>query len=100
MPWGHRRGQQCSSTIFLNSALKGGGIVSPPPQSLHSRKEPVSIVKEAEWVSGVVWPDAENLTPKGVGTLDTATYRLRCSGRPVLLCTVVKSSHRKIGAFK
>jgi len=81
MPWRHRRGQQCSSTISLTSALSGLGC-QQPPQSHHSRKDPVSIVKETEWVSGTVWQDAENLTPNGIGTLDPATYRLRCSGRP------------------
>jgi hypothetical protein len=60
-PWGEQR---YSSTLFLTSALEGGGGVSVTPRPhLTPRKEPVPILQEAGWASGPVWTGAENLTP-------------------------------------
>ena len=35
----------------------------PRPDLFTPRKEPVPIVQEADWAPGLVWTDAENLTP-------------------------------------
>jgi len=51
-------------------------VVSTTPtlQSPHSRKDPVPIVKEVEWVSGEGLARCGKSYPNEIGTLDPATY--------------------------
>jgi hypothetical protein len=60
------------------------------PAALTSGKDPVPIVKEAEWASGPVWTGAENLTRTGTRSPDRLArseplYRLSYTGTLVLL---------------
>jgi hypothetical protein len=44
-----------------------GWVAKTTPWALYSRiRDPVPIVQEAEWVSGLVWTGAENLAPTGI----------------------------------
>jgi hypothetical protein len=60
-PWEEHR---YHSTLFLTSALEVGGRWGGP--HLTPGKDPVPIVQEAGWASGLVWAGAENLAPTGI----------------------------------
>ena len=52
-----------SSTLYLTSALDGGGAFNATPRPLYSReREPVPIVQEVGWAPEPVWTGAENNT--------------------------------------
>jgi len=68
-----RRGHECpegayrhSITPSLNSALDGGGWLTPSPGHFTPGKDPVPIVQEAGWTPGPVWAVAESLNPTGI----------------------------------
>ena len=53
-----------SSILSLTSALDGGEVINAKPRLLYpGKKDPVSIVQNAEWVPGTVWTDAKSLDP-------------------------------------
>ena len=55
--------QMFSSTLYLTSALDGGGWSTPRPGRFTPEKDPVPIVREAGRAPGPVWTDAENIAP-------------------------------------
>ena len=74
-----------SSTLTSTSALDGGGWSMPHPSRFTPGKDPVPIVYEAGWAPGLVWTDAENLTPTGIRSPDRparseSLYRLNYPG--------------------
>jgi hypothetical protein len=58
--------QRYSSTLSLTSALDEGGWSTPRPSRFTSGNDPVPIVQEAGWATGLVWMAAENLAPTGI----------------------------------
>jgi len=74
-----------SSTLFLTSALDGGGWSMPHHGRFTTGNDPVPFVQGAEWTPGPVWKGAENLAPTGMRSPDRlarseSPYRLNCSG--------------------
>ena len=55
-----------SSTLFLTSALEGRGVSVKTRLQLTPGKDPVPIVQEAGWASGLVWTGKENLASTGI----------------------------------
>jgi hypothetical protein len=73
------REQSYSSTLSLNSAIDWGWVVNATHRPLHTReRDPVSIVQEAGWATGLVWTAAENLASTGIRPPD----RPACSEKP------------------
>jgi hypothetical protein len=54
-----------SSTLSLNLALDGGGVLDTVPRPLYPREKLVPIVQEAEWAHGPVWTGMESLAAPG-----------------------------------
>ena len=52
-----------SSTLSLTSVLDGDGWAMPRPSHFTPGKDPVPIVQEAGWATGLVWTGEENLAP-------------------------------------
>ena len=46
------------------------------PAAFTPGKDPVPIVREAEWATGPVWIDAENLVPSGIRSPDLPARRV------------------------
>jgi hypothetical protein len=86
------RKQVKSSTFSLILAVK-----NITPWLLYPlEREPVPIVQEAEWATGPVWTNAENLTPTGIRSPERPAriqllYRLSCSGTYVWTVRMQKS---------
>jgi hypothetical protein len=59
-----------TSTLSVNSALDGGGRLTPRPGRFTPEKNPVPIVYEAGWAEGPVRTGAENLAPSGIRSPD------------------------------
>jgi len=55
-----------SNALSLNSALDGGGWTTPPPGLFTPGNDPVPIVQEAGWASGLGWMGAENHMSTGI----------------------------------
>jgi hypothetical protein len=80
--------QSYSSTLFLTSALDGGGwVVNGTPRALYTRgRDPVPIVCEAGWVLGPAWTGTKSLAPStGIRSSDRparseSLFRLRHPG--------------------
>jgi hypothetical protein len=80
----------------LTSALEGGGWSAPRPGRFTPGKDPVPIVQEAGWASGLVWTCAKNLAPTGIRSPDRparsqSLYRL---SYPALRCEDSKALER------
>jgi len=77
-----RGGERYSYTLSLTSAVVGGGWSMPYPGHFTSAIDPVPIVWEDGWASGLVWTGAENLAPTEIRLPDHPArsellYRLR-----------------------
>ena len=59
----------------MTSALEGVWGQRHAPATLTPRKDPVPIVQEAGWASGLIWTGAENLTPTGIRSPDRPARR-------------------------
>jgi len=75
------RGSRVIALLFLDRGTRRGEGSASRPAALYPEKHPVLIVQEAGWASGLVWTDAENLTPIGTRSPDRPTrsqslYRL------------------------
>ena len=52
---------------FFNLGARWGWVVNATPRPLYPReRDPLPIVREAEWAPGLVWTGAENLAPTGI----------------------------------
>jgi len=61
------RGSKGIVLLFHDHGTRRGWGVRVTPRPLFSPgKDPVRIVQEAGWASGLVWTGAENLTPTGI----------------------------------
>jgi hypothetical protein len=65
-----------------------------PRPHLIPGKDPVRIVQEAGWASGLVWTGSENLTPTGIRSPDhparrQSLYQLRYPARYMCVCVCV-----------
>jgi hypothetical protein len=68
MPRSTKGGVDVQLYSFLTSALKGGGWSAPRPGRFTPGKDPVPIVHEAAWASGLVWTGAKISPPPGFGS--------------------------------
>ena len=71
--------------ICILGARRGWAVITSPDLFTHS-KDPVSIVQEAGWASGLVCMGMENLASTGIRSpncpaCSESLYRLRCPGR-------------------
>ena len=58
----------------MTTALEGGeGSASRPGRFFTPGKDPVPIVQEAGWATGLVWTGAENIAPTGIRYPDRPT---------------------------
>jgi hypothetical protein len=69
---------------FLTDARKGC-VVSITPRPLYPKRDPVLIVQEDGWASGLAWTCAKNLFPTGIRSPDRSArsqslYRLSYPG--------------------
>jgi len=76
-----------SSTLSLTSSIQDvdAFIIIATPLELYPRKDPLPTVREAGWVPGSVWTDAENLAPTGIQSPEhpvcsESLYEIRYTG--------------------
>ena len=67
---------------MTNGTRRGWGVSITPPAALYPGKDPVPIVQEARWATGLVWTGAENLAPTRIQSPDRparsqSLYQLR-----------------------
>ena len=58
---------------FLNLVARWGGLLIPSPGRFQPGRDPVPIVQEPWWASGLVWTGAENLAATGIRSPDHPT---------------------------
>ena len=64
-----RRGSRGIALLFLDHGTRSGwGVNVMPRPHFTPGKDPVPILQEAGWAPGLVWTDAEKLTPPGFDT--------------------------------
>jgi hypothetical protein len=79
---GHERTEweyRYSSTLFLTSALDGGGWSMPRPSRFTPGKDPVHFVYEAGWTPGPVRTGAENLALTWIRSRTVQPVAIRCT---------------------
>ena len=90
------RGSRGIALPFLDHGTRRGWGVSITPRPLFTRrKDPVPIVQEAGWTSGLVWTGAENLAPIKIRSPNRparsqSLYRLCYSGHKSFLILNIK----------
>ena len=68
------RGNRGIALLFIDHGTRREwGVSSTPRPLFNPGKDPVTIVQEAGWAPGPVWPGAENLTSTGIRSLDRPT---------------------------
>ena len=81
------RGSRGIALLFHDHGTRRGWGVSVTSRPLFtSGKDPVPIVREAEWAPGPVWTSAENLTPTGIRSPDRTARPTTLPGHQPFEC--------------